>query len=66
VRIAGFSRGFAASLLVVLTLAGCATPPADPAERAAFEQNNDPLEPLNRTILDFNQFLDLILLRPVA
>ena len=65
-RIAGFSRGFAASLLVVLTLAGCATPPADPAERAAFEQNNDPLEPLNRKILDFNQILDLILLRPVA
>ena len=46
--------------------AACATPPADPAERAAFEQNNDPLEPLNRQILDFNLFLDRILLKPVT
>jgi phospholipid-binding lipoprotein MlaA len=66
VKIAVFSRGCAASLLFALALAGCATPPADPAERVAFEQNNDPLEPLNRTILDFNQLLDRILLKPVA
>ena len=44
----------------------CATPPADPVERAAFEQTNDPLEPLNRQILDFNLFLDRILLKPVT
>ncbi len=43
----------------------CATPPTDPIERAAFEQNNDPLEPMNREILDFNLFLDRILLKPV-
>jgi phospholipid-binding lipoprotein MlaA len=66
VNIAVFRRGCAASLLFVLALAGCAAPPADPVERAAFEQNNDPLEPLNRTILDFNQFVDGILLKPVA
>ena len=65
-KIAVFSRGCAASLVFVLALAGCATPPADPAERIAFEQNNDPLEPLNRTILDVNQFVDRILLKPVA
>lgn len=47
-------------------LVSCATPPADPADRAAFEQRNDPLEPLNRKVLDANQFLDRILLRPAA
>ncbi len=49
-----------------MTIAGCASPPTDPVERAAFEQNNDPLEPLNRNILDINQFVDRILIRPVA
>ena len=49
-----------------LLLPGCATPPTDPVERAAFEQNNDPLEPLNRRILDFNLFLDCILIKPVT
>lgn len=56
----------AAGLLVTVLLAGCATPPSDPAERAAFEQNNDPLEPLNRKTLDVNMFLDRILLKPVT
>jgi len=45
---------------------GCATPPSEPAERAAFEQNNDPLEPLNRQTLDLNLFLDRILLKPAT
>ena len=65
-RIAAPSRGCAAGLLLALAAAGCATPPNNPAERIAFEQTNDPLEPLNRTILDFNQFLDRILLKPIA
>ena len=47
-------------------LAGCATPPHDPVARAAFEQTNDPLEPMNRKILDLNLFLDRILLKPVT
>jgi len=51
--------------LLILT-AGCATPPSDPAARAEFEATNDPLEPMNRQIFDFNQFLDRILLKPVA
>lgn len=59
-------RGCAAGLLFALALAGCATPPAGPAATAALAQANDPLEPLNRTILDFNQFLDRILLKPAA
>src|SRR5262249_37494953 len=52
--------------LLAAGLGACATPPDDPAQRAAFDQTNDPLEPLNRRILEVNQFIDTILLRPVA
>ncbi len=55
-----------AGLLLAALLAGCATPPSDPAERAVFEQTNDPLEPLNRQILDLNLLLDRILLKPAT
>ena len=47
-------------------LGGCATPPTDPAARAEFDETNDPFEPLNREIFDFNLFLTRILLKPVA
>lgn len=53
-------------ILGLLALAGCATPPQNPAERAAFEQTNDPLEPLNREVYGFNQFLDKYLFEPAA
>jgi phospholipid-binding lipoprotein MlaA len=59
-----WARGTVLGLAVLL--AACASPPSDPVERAAFEQNNDPLEPLNRRTLDVNQFVDAILLRPTA
>jgi phospholipid-binding lipoprotein MlaA len=54
------------SLLLSLALGACATPPRDAAERASFEETNDPLEPLNRQIFELNQFLDGILLKPAA
>lgn len=47
-------------------LTGCATPPTNPSSRAVFEQNNDPLEPLNRKTFAVNEFLDRILFRPIA
>ena len=53
-------------LCAITTLAGCATPPSDPALRAEFEATNDPFEPVNRKIFDFNMFVDRILLKPVA
>lgn len=56
----------AAGFVLLAAFSACATPPTDPAERAAFEQNNDPLEPMNRKIFDVNEFVDRILLRPVA
>ncbi len=49
-----------------LMLVGCATPPTDPAQRAAFDQTNDPLEPMNRAIFDFNDKLYTYVFFPVA
>jgi len=69
VSIAASPRGArlrAAGLFLAGLLACCATPPNDPVERAAFDQTNDPLEPLNRHTLDFNLFLDRILFKPVT
>jgi phospholipid-binding lipoprotein MlaA len=60
------ARRCAIGLLVAALLAGCATPPSNPAARAAFEQTNDPLEPLNRKTFAFNLLLDRILLKPVT
>jgi phospholipid-binding lipoprotein MlaA len=62
--VTSLARG--AGLWLIAVLAACATPPTDPSDRAAFEQRNDPLEPLNRKVLDANQVLDRILLRPAA
>jgi phospholipid-binding lipoprotein MlaA len=49
-------------------IAGCATPPpaSDPDAVAEFNQTNDPLEPMNRAIFDFNNGLDTVFLKPVA
>jgi phospholipid-binding lipoprotein MlaA len=57
---------FGALIGLVLAVSACATPPADPVARAEFERTNDPLEPMNRKILDFNLFIDRILIKPVA
>ena len=54
---------FAAAFL----FAGCATPPKDdPEALAEFEQANDPIEPFNRAVFDFNMFVDKLLLKPIA
>jgi phospholipid-binding lipoprotein MlaA len=53
-------------LAAALLVGGCATPPTDPAARAAFDEANDPLEPLNRDIFEFNRVLDGLLIKNVA
>ena len=55
-----------AALMLAAALGGCATPPADPADRAVWEQNNDPLEPLNRKIFAVNLAIDHAVFRPIA
>jgi len=47
-------------------LAGCAATPSDPEERAEAAAVNDPLEPTNRAVYDFNNYLDRNLMEPVA
>ena len=54
------------AVMMGLALAACATPPTDPVARAEFEQVNDPLEPMNRAIFDFNLAFDRFFLRPLA
>jgi phospholipid-binding lipoprotein MlaA len=51
---------------LVLAVSACATAPSDPVGKAEFDKTNDPLEPMNRKILDFNLFMDRILMKPVA
>jgi phospholipid-binding lipoprotein MlaA len=53
-------------LCLALALAGCATVPSDPAARAEFRANHDPIEPLNRKIFSFNLALDRFLIKPLA
>ena len=53
-------------LFLALATAGCAEAPEDPEARADFERTNDPLEPMNRTIFAFKDFLDIQLVEPLA
>jgi phospholipid-binding lipoprotein MlaA len=46
--------------------AGCASVPTDPAARAQFEADHDPLEPLNRKTFAFNESVDRTLIKPLA
>jgi len=50
----------------LLLMAGCATVPHDPAARADFKANHDPIEPFNRKIFAFNLGVDRVLIKPLA
>jgi phospholipid-binding lipoprotein MlaA len=66
VDLANSAKKFLAILLPLLALSACATPPTDPAARAQFEANNDPLEPMNRQIFAFDMFVDQWVIKPVS
>lgn len=57
---------FAIASILALGLVGCATAPTDPVEREIYDEANDPAQPLNEAIFEFNLALDKIILRPVA
>ncbi len=62
------ARMIATSTCIAMLAVGCATPPpaSDREALAAFNETNDPYEPFNRAMLDFNLALDKALLKPVA
>ncbi len=67
----GFARGMALALVAGLafTLGACATrpDPGDAAAVAAYEEANDPVEPLNRYFFAVNdQLIDGLVLKPAA
>ena len=51
---------------VLLTVSACTTPPEDPEARAEYDAINDPLEPANRAIFEFNRGIDTVLFKPLA
>lgn len=51
---------------LVLLYPGCATPPTDPDALAAYNEANDPLEPMNRDIFSFNEGADKYVIKPLA
>lgn len=53
-------------LAVGLAVSGCATVPDDPDARAAYDEANDPLEPMNRYFFEVNYALDELVLKPWA
>ena len=57
---------FAGAALSLMLLSACATPPEDPADLAAYEEANDPLEEFNRRIDKANRTIDRYVLRPIA
>lgn len=54
-------------VLAVFVLSNCASAPEnDPEALAEYQQINDPIEPTNRGIFEFNQVLDKALFKPVT
>jgi phospholipid-binding lipoprotein MlaA len=66
VDLANSAKKFLTVLLPLVALSACATPPTDPAARAQYDANNDPLEPMNRQIFAFDMFVDQWVIKPVA
>lgn len=53
-------------VLGVLAVGACAPVPKDPEALRAYQEANDPLEPTNRKIFEFNMALDRNVMKPVA
>lgn len=59
---------FGAVLIAGAILASCASAPGanDPEALAEYNEINDPIEPVNRVVFEFNRGLDTMMLRPAA
>jgi len=56
----------AITFAILFGLSACSSMPKSADEQYQSGLDNDPLEPLNRAVFDVNDFLDRLLLRPVA
>lgn len=56
----------ALSFVALIALSGCSSMPKSKAEQAEARATNDPIEPINCAIFDVNDFLDRLLIRPMA
>jgi phospholipid-binding lipoprotein MlaA len=54
------------AVVAATSLTACASLPADPEARAEVIALNDPVEPLNRSVFEFNRGVDTLILRPVS
>ena len=54
------------AVLAASSLVACASLPEDPEARAEAVALNDPAEPLNRSVFEFNRGVDTLILRPVS
>jgi phospholipid-binding lipoprotein MlaA len=64
-----FPAALVALAIAVGTVSGCATrpdPQTEPEEYADYIETNDPLEPFNRVVFEFNEAVDAMLLTPLA
>lgn len=59
-------RGSLVAAALALSVTACATAPTDPVEREIYEEANDPLQPFNEAMFDFNLALYKGVLKPVA
>lgn len=61
-------RTLTITLLITCVAAGCATPPSpgNKEDLATFKEFNDPYEPFNRAMLDFNLAIDKAVVRPIT
>jgi phospholipid-binding lipoprotein MlaA len=58
--------GSVITIVAAVSLSACASLPDDPDARAEAEALNDPVEPLNRTVFEFNRGVDGLVLRPIS
>jgi len=63
-----FWRTLSVALLSLFVVAGCASmpDPTDPEAVAEYAEINDPGEPTNRAIFEFNRGLDTVIVKPAA
>ena len=59
-------RAIVVTAALALSLGACASTPSDPAARQTAAEANDPIEPFNRQVFQFNRGVDFWIGKPIA